>query len=47
MIKYTVFREGGYVINARNQLKENKRVCFDPPRCEIRLGRMVQNRKQS
>jgi len=35
------FREGGYVINERNQLQENSRILFHLPGFEIPFGRMV------
>lgn len=40
-------RQGGYVRNARNQLKEDTRVLFNSPRCGEFFDGMVQDSKKS
>jgi hypothetical protein len=40
------FRGGGYVRNARNQLKEDTRILFNSPRCGEFFDGMVQDDKK-
>ncbi len=41
-----LIRQGGYVRNARNQLKEDTRVRFNWPRCGEFFDGMVQDGKK-
>ena len=41
------FRGGGYVRNARNQLKENTGILYSSPRCGEFFDCLVQHNKKS